>query len=139
MLALNATQFLVLSRDSSGLGTGNATPIDYKSVLLVDKASATNIAGSGSGGTVLDGSPVVDAKPCRMQVSPAHSLPRRRREARRLLRAVPAASLLWWRSRRRSRASHPEATPQAGRRISASPARRSNESFQFSRHVDIPI
>ncbi|TXN39516.1 autotransporter outer membrane beta-barrel domain-containing protein [Methylobacterium sp. WL30] len=45
MLALNDTQFLVLSRDSNGLGTGNTTPIVYKSVLLVDIAQATNIAG----------------------------------------------------------------------------------------------
>lgn len=50
MLALNDTQFLVLSRDSNGLGTGNTTPIVYKSVLLVDTAQATNIAG-----TVYDG------------------------------------------------------------------------------------
>lgn len=46
MLALNETQFLVLARDSNGLGTGNTTPIVYKSVLLVDIAGATNIAGS---------------------------------------------------------------------------------------------
>ncbi|MBD8909339.1 esterase-like activity of phytase family protein [Methylorubrum zatmanii] len=46
MIALNDTQFLVLARDSNGLGTGNTTPIVYKSVLLVDIAGATNIAGS---------------------------------------------------------------------------------------------
>ncbi|WP_245930705.1 esterase-like activity of phytase family protein [Methylobacterium radiodurans] len=46
MLALNDTQFLVLARDSNGQGTGNTTPIVYKSVLLVDIAGATNIAGS---------------------------------------------------------------------------------------------
>ncbi|MCJ2045062.1 esterase-like activity of phytase family protein [Methylobacterium sp. J-078] len=46
MLALNDTQFLVLSRDSNGLGTGTTLPIVYKSVLLVDTARATNIAGS---------------------------------------------------------------------------------------------
>lgn len=46
MLALNDTQFLVLSRDSNGLGTGNTSPIVYKSVLLVDTAQATNIAGT---------------------------------------------------------------------------------------------
>ncbi|TGD97222.1 esterase-like activity of phytase family protein [Methylobacterium nonmethylotrophicum] len=51
MLALNDTQFLVLSRDSNGLGTGTTTPIVYKSVLLVDTASATNIAGSAYDGT----------------------------------------------------------------------------------------
>lgn len=46
MIALNDTQFLVLARDSNGLGTGNTTPIVFKSVLLVDIAQATNIAGS---------------------------------------------------------------------------------------------
>lgn len=51
MLALNDTQFLVLSRDSNGLGTGTTTPIVYKSVLLVDTAQATNIAGSAYDGT----------------------------------------------------------------------------------------
>ncbi len=51
MVALNDTQFLVLSRDSNGLGTGNTTPIVYKSVLLVDTAGATNIAGSAYDGT----------------------------------------------------------------------------------------
>ncbi|MFE1597280.1 esterase-like activity of phytase family protein [Methylobacterium sp. ID0610] len=51
MLALNDTQFLVLARDSNGLGTGNTTPIVYKSVLLVDTAGATNIAGSAYDGT----------------------------------------------------------------------------------------
>ena len=51
MLALNDTQFLVLSRDSNGLGTGNTTPIVFKSVLLVDLASATNIAGTAYDGT----------------------------------------------------------------------------------------
>ena len=51
MVALNDTQFLVLSRDSNGLGTGNTTPIVYKSVLLIDTAGATNIAGSAYDGT----------------------------------------------------------------------------------------
>jgi outer membrane autotransporter protein len=51
MLALNDTQFLVLSRDSNGLGTGNTTPIVYKSVLFVDTAGATNIAGTAYDGT----------------------------------------------------------------------------------------
>lgn len=50
MLALNDTQFLVLARDSNGLGTGSTTPIVYKSVLLVDTAGATNIAGSAYDG-----------------------------------------------------------------------------------------
>ncbi|ACA16555.1 outer membrane autotransporter barrel domain protein [Methylobacterium sp. 4-46] len=51
MLALNDTQFLVLSRDSNGLGTGATTPIVYKSVLLVDVAGATNVAGTAYDGT----------------------------------------------------------------------------------------
>ena len=45
LLALNDTQFLVLARDGLGLGltTGNSV---YKSVLLVDTAGATNLAGT---------------------------------------------------------------------------------------------
>jgi hypothetical protein len=47
VLALNNTQFLVLSRDGNGRGTnGNANAIAFKSVLLVDIAGATNIAGA---------------------------------------------------------------------------------------------
>jgi hypothetical protein len=47
ILALNNTQFLVLSRDGNGRGTnGNANQIAYKSVLLVDVTGATNIAGT---------------------------------------------------------------------------------------------
>lgn len=45
LLALNDTQFLVLSRDGDGLGLANA-PFVYKSVLLVDTTGATNIAGT---------------------------------------------------------------------------------------------
>jgi uncharacterized protein YhjY with autotransporter beta-barrel domain len=45
VLALNDTQFLVLSRDSDGLGTAN-NPLVFKSVLLVDTTGATNIAGT---------------------------------------------------------------------------------------------
>ncbi len=47
ILALNDTQFLVLSRDSLGLGltTGNSV---FKSILLVDTTGATNIAGLAS-------------------------------------------------------------------------------------------
>ena len=45
LLALNDTQFLVLSRDANGLGLLNGT-IAYKSVLLIDTAGATNIAGT---------------------------------------------------------------------------------------------
>jgi len=52
VLALNNTQFLVLSRDGNGRGTnGNANAIAFKSVLLVDTAGATNIAGTAYAGT----------------------------------------------------------------------------------------
>lgn len=46
LLALNGTQFLVLARDGIGLGTGGTNNPVYKSVLLVDTAGATNIAGT---------------------------------------------------------------------------------------------
>jgi hypothetical protein len=45
LLALNDSQFLVLSRDGNGLGQANNPP-SYKSVLLVDITGATNIAGT---------------------------------------------------------------------------------------------
>lgn len=50
MLALNDTQFLVLARDGLGRGTAanastSTTPM-YKSILLVDTAGATNLAGT---------------------------------------------------------------------------------------------
>jgi hypothetical protein len=48
MLALNNSQFLVLSRDGIGRGanpTNSATPV-FKSVLLVDVSGATNLAGT---------------------------------------------------------------------------------------------
>lgn len=48
MLALNSTQFLVLSRDGVGRGSG-ASPVNspiYKSVILVDTFGATNLAGT---------------------------------------------------------------------------------------------
>jgi uncharacterized protein YhjY with autotransporter beta-barrel domain len=45
LLALNDTQFLVLSRDGLGLGQALGNPV-FKSVLLIDTASATNIAGT---------------------------------------------------------------------------------------------
>lgn len=50
MLALNDTQFLVLARDGLGRGvsanaSSSTTPV-YKSVLLVDTAGATNLAGT---------------------------------------------------------------------------------------------
>ncbi len=46
ILALNSTQFLVLSRDGNGRGVGNTRPTVFKSVLLVDVTGATNIAGT---------------------------------------------------------------------------------------------
>lgn len=50
MLALNDTQFLVLSRDGLGRGvaanaSSSTTPM-FKSILLVDTANATNLAGT---------------------------------------------------------------------------------------------
>jgi uncharacterized protein YhjY with autotransporter beta-barrel domain len=46
ILALNNTQFLMLSRDGNGLDNGNSDPIMFKSVYLVDVAGATNLAGT---------------------------------------------------------------------------------------------
>ncbi len=46
LLALNSTQFLVLSRDGNGRGNGTTNPFVYKSVLLVDTSGATNLAGT---------------------------------------------------------------------------------------------
>ena len=43
MLALNNNQFLVLSRDGNGRGSGSANPLVFKSILLVDVAGATNL------------------------------------------------------------------------------------------------
>ncbi|HMI18967.1 MAG TPA: esterase-like activity of phytase family protein [Sphingomonas sp.] len=43
--ALDGHRFLMLARDSAGLGAGKA-PIVYKSILLVDLAGATNLAGT---------------------------------------------------------------------------------------------
>ena len=45
ILALNDSQFLVLARDGNGLGQANLNPV-FKSILLVDIAGATNIAGT---------------------------------------------------------------------------------------------
>jgi outer membrane autotransporter protein len=69
MLALNDTQFLVLSRDANGLGTGNTTPIVFKSVLLVDIGGATNLAG-----TVFDGTtPMAPGGVLRSDIRPAQA------------------------------------------------------------------
>lgn len=46
MLALNDTQFLVLARDGNGRGKGSTKAPVFKSVLLVDTAGATNLAGT---------------------------------------------------------------------------------------------
>jgi len=46
MVALSDTQFLVLSRDGNGRGKGTANAAVFKSVLLVDLAGATNLAGT---------------------------------------------------------------------------------------------
>lgn len=45
LLALNDTQFLMLSRDGNGLGQANLPPV-FKSIMLVDISGATNIAGT---------------------------------------------------------------------------------------------
>lgn len=45
IIALNGTSFLMLPRDGNGLGTGTTSPIVFKSVQLVDFATATNILG----------------------------------------------------------------------------------------------
>lgn len=62
VLALNDHQFLVLARDSAGFGTGSTIPLVFKSILLVDTAGATNLAGTAyetstmpiSNGKILD-------------------------------------------------------------------------------------
>ncbi len=46
IVALNGTSFLMLPRDGNGMGTGTTNPIVFKSVQLVDFASATNILGT---------------------------------------------------------------------------------------------
>ena len=46
MLALNDHQFLVLARDGNGRGKGTTKAPVFKSVLLVDIADATNLAGT---------------------------------------------------------------------------------------------
>lgn len=46
LLALNDNQFLILSRDGNGRGSGSTAPIVFKSILLVDTTGATNLAGT---------------------------------------------------------------------------------------------
>lgn len=55
-LSINNSQFLLLSRDGNGLGTGSTNPEVYKSILLVDISKATNIAGTSyeTGTTPID-------------------------------------------------------------------------------------
>ncbi|WP_367382447.1 esterase-like activity of phytase family protein [Stenotrophomonas cyclobalanopsidis] len=45
--ALDANRFLLLARDGNGLGKDSDDPIVYKSVLLVNVAEASNLAGTG--------------------------------------------------------------------------------------------
>lgn len=44
--ALDGHRFLMLSRDGAGRGAAGGAPIVYKSILLVDVAGATNLAGT---------------------------------------------------------------------------------------------
>jgi hypothetical protein len=44
--ALDDHRFLMLARDSAGLGAEGKAPVIYKSILLVDLAGATNLAGT---------------------------------------------------------------------------------------------
>ncbi|WP_440975119.1 esterase-like activity of phytase family protein [Pseudoxanthomonas winnipegensis] len=43
---LDDTRFLLLARDGAGLGADKPEPVVYKSILLVDTAGASNLAGS---------------------------------------------------------------------------------------------
>ncbi len=44
--ALDDHQLLMLARDGAGLGASGSKPVVYKSILLVDIAGATNLAGT---------------------------------------------------------------------------------------------
>jgi uncharacterized protein YhjY with autotransporter beta-barrel domain len=46
ILALNQSQFLMLTRDGNGLDNGDSRPIVFKSIYLVDVTGATNLAGT---------------------------------------------------------------------------------------------
>ncbi len=46
ILALNKSQFLMLSRDGNGVDNGDNNPLVFKSIMLVDITGATNIAGT---------------------------------------------------------------------------------------------
>lgn len=46
ILAVSDHSFLMLSRDGAGQGAADKSPIVYKSILLVDVAGATNLAGT---------------------------------------------------------------------------------------------
>lgn len=45
--ALDGHRFLMLARDGAGRGAAGGAPIVYKSILLIDVAGATNLAGTG--------------------------------------------------------------------------------------------
>jgi hypothetical protein len=71
IFALNSTQLLVLSRDGNGKGndptnanTNDGRPMIFKSILLIDTAAATNIAGTAretaAGGKVTTTAGVLD-------------------------------------------------------------------------------
>lgn len=47
LLAVNSTTFLVLERDSNGLGTATNVPPMFKRIVLASTLGATNIAGTG--------------------------------------------------------------------------------------------
>jgi hypothetical protein len=49
IVALGQSSFLMLPRDGNGMGKGTTVPITFKSVQLVDFASATNILGMFDG------------------------------------------------------------------------------------------
>lgn len=47
ILALDDHRLLMLSRDGAGLGAAGDAPVVYKTILLVDLAGASNLAGTG--------------------------------------------------------------------------------------------
>jgi hypothetical protein len=46
ILAVNARQFLMLTRDGAGRGSGSTRPAVYKSIVIVDLVGATNLIGT---------------------------------------------------------------------------------------------
>ncbi len=57
IVVLDSTHILVLSREGNGKGTSTTSAPVYKSILLVDLAAATNIAGTGFDATTGDITP----------------------------------------------------------------------------------